>query len=170
MSAANSTDVSSALAVLQTAQRHHVSMTAMADQKASLLLAGSLLTVAVTVVGPHRPVDIALFGTALVTAVFAILAVMPRMLVLRGADRKKEVNLLFCGHFSEMQEDDYVAKMKDLLASPEGAVEALSRDLFQMGILVHQKKFRFLGHAYTVCVLGLLVTGLLALLGRVHLI
>ena len=69
-----------------------------------------------------------------------------------------------------MQEDDYVARVKALLASPEGAVEALSRDLFQMGMLVHQKKFRFLGHAYTVCVLGLLVTGLLALLGRVHLI
>jgi hypothetical protein len=69
-----------------------------------------------------------------------------------------------------MQEDDYVAKLKEMLDSPEGAVEALSRDLFQMGILVHQKKFRFLGHAYTVCVFGLLVTALLALLGRAHLI
>jgi hypothetical protein len=38
MSAANPNDVSFALAVLQTAQRHHVSMTAMADQKAGLLL------------------------------------------------------------------------------------------------------------------------------------
>ena len=170
MSATTSNDVSSALAVLQTAQRHHVSMTAMADQKASLLLGASLVTVALALEGSHRPVIVALFGTGLGTALFAILAMMPRMLVLRGADRKKEVNLLFCGHFSGMQEDDYVAKMKELLSSPEGAVEALSRDLFQMGLLVHQKKFRFLGHAYTVCLLGLLVTGLLALLGRLHLI
>ena len=89
---------------------------------------------------------------------------------LSGMDRKKEVNLLFCGHFSEMQEEDYVAKVKELLASPEGAVEALTRDLYQMGVLVHQKKFRFLGNAYTVCALGLLLTALLALLGRWHLI
>ncbi len=170
MSATNPNEVSAAIAVLQTAQRHHVSMTAMADQKASLLLAGSLVTAGLALVGPHRPADVALFGTALGTALLAILAMMPRMLVLRDADRRKEVNLLFCGHFSEMQEDDYVAKVKDLLASPEGAVEALSRDLFQMGILVHQKKFRFLSHAYTCCALGLLMTALLALLGRLQLI
>ena len=170
MSASTSNDASSALAVLQTAQRHHVSMTAMADQKASLLLAASLLTAALALAAPHRPAAVALFVTGLGTALFAIMAMMPRMLVLRGADKKKEVNLLFCGHFSEMQEDDYVANMKQLLASPEGAVEALTRDLFQMGILVHQKKFRFLGHAYTVCVLGLILTALLALLGRLHLI
>jgi hypothetical protein len=113
---------------------------------------------------------VGLFATGLATAIFAILAVMPRMLVLRGPDKKKEVNLLFCGHFADMQEDDYVAKMQALLATPDQAVEALTRDLFQMGILVHQKKFRFLGHAYTVCVTGLLLTALLALLGRVHVI
>ncbi len=170
MSNSNSNDVTPALTVLQTAQRHHVSMTAMADQKASLLLAGSLLMMALTLQGPHRPVGVALFGTGLGTAVFAIMAMMPRMLVLRSKDRKKEVNLLFCGHFAEMQEEDYVAKMKDLLASPEGAMEALTRDLFQMGLLVHQKKFRFLGYAYTFCMLGLLLTGALAALGRMHLI
>ncbi len=170
MSTSNSNDVSSALAVLQTAQRHHVSMTAMADQKASLLLAGSLLMMALTLQSLHRPAGGALFGTGLGTAVFAILAMTPRMLVLRGTNRKKEVNLLFCGHFSGMHEDDYVAKVKQLLASPEGAVEALTRDLFQMGLLVHQKKFRFLGHAYTFCMLGLLATGALAVLGLMHLI
>lgn len=170
MSAANSNDVSSALAVLQTAHRHHVSMTSMADQKASLLLVGSLLAAAFALVAPHRPVAVALFGTGLGTALLAILAMTPRMLVMRGADRKKEVNLLFCGHFSEMQEEDYVAKIKELLALPEQAVDALSRDLFQMGILIHQKKFRFLSNAYTCCALGLLLTALLALLGRLHLI
>ena len=170
MSATNPNDVSSALAVLQTAQRHHVSMTAMADQKASLLLAGSLLAAAFAVAAPNRPAAVALFGTGLGTALLAILAMMPRMLVLRGMDKKKEVNLLFCGHFSEMQEDDYVAKLKELLASPERAVDALARDLFQMGILIHQKKFRFLSNAYTFCALGLLLTALLAFLGQLHLI
>jgi hypothetical protein len=170
MSDSKTNDASPAIAVLQTAQHHHVSMTAMADQKASLLLAAALLTAALSLAAPHRPVAVALFATGLGTAFFAILAMMPRMLVLRDAERNKEVNLLFCGHFSDMQEDDYVAKVKALLVSPEDAVEALSRDLFQMGILVHQKKFRFLGHAYTVCVLGLMLTAALAFLGRMHLI
>ena len=42
MSTTNSNDASTALAVLQTAQRHHVSMTAMAGQKANLLLTALL--------------------------------------------------------------------------------------------------------------------------------
>jgi uncharacterized integral membrane protein len=170
MSQPSSPDVSPALAAIQTAQRHHVSMTAMADQKASILLAASLITMALTLAAEHRPATVALFATGLGSAVFAVMAMMPRMLVLRNADAKTEVNLLFCGHFSDMAEEDYVEKLKALLATPESTLDALSRDLFQMGLLVHQKKFRFLGYAYTVCLLGLLVTALLALLGRAHLI
>ena len=170
MSQTSSTDTSAALAAIQAAQRHHVSMTAMADQKASILLAASLLTMAITLAATHRPTTVGLFATALGTAVFCVLAMMPRMLILRGADSKREVNLLFCGHFSEMQEDDYVVRLKESLSTEQGAVDAIARDLFQMGLLVHQKKFRFLGYAYTVCILGLLVTGLLAVLCRAHLI
>ena len=162
--------LSPAMAVLQAAQRHHVSMTAMADPKASLLLAGALVTAALALLAPQRPVALGLFATALATAVCSILAMMPRMLVLRGPGREKEVNLLFCGHFADMQEDEYVALLKERLASPEAAMEALARDLFQMGILVHQKKFRFLGHAYTICILGLLATAVLAVLGWAQLI
>ena len=170
MSQSSPSDHSSAIAAIEAAQRHHVSMTAMADQKASILLGASLITMGLALVSAHRPVDVGLFATALGTAVFCILAMMPRMLMLRGADSKTELNLLFCGHFAEMAEDDYVTKLKQSLSSEDGAVDAMARDLFQMGLLVHQKKFRFLGYAYTVCVLGLLVTGLLAVLGRAHLI
>jgi hypothetical protein len=170
MSESGSADVSPALAALQAAEHHHVSMTATADLKASILLATSLATVALTLAAAHRPAVVGLFATGLGTAFFCILAMMPRTLILRGADSKTEVNLLFCGHFSGMQEEDYVSKVKGLLATPEATVEALSRDLFQMGLLVHQKKFRFLGHAYTVCLLGLMLTALLAFLGRTGLI
>ena len=170
MSQPSSSDPSPAFAAIELSQRQHVSMTAMADQKASILLAASLVTMAVTLAATHRPTMVALFATALGTAVFAILAMMPRMLILRGSDSKKEVNLLFCGHFSEMQEDDYVAKIKETLSTEAGALDAMARDLFQTGLLVHQKKFRFLGYAYTVCLLGLLVTGLLAVLGRAQVI
>jgi hypothetical protein len=170
MSASTSSDHSPALAAIEAAQRHHVSMTAMADQKASILLAASLITMALSLVPAHRPTEVGLFATALGTALFCIMAMMPRMLILRGPDSKKEVNLLFCGHFSEMQEDDYVASLKASLATEDDALDAMARDLFQMGMLVHQKKFRFLGYAYTVCLLGLLLTGVLAVLCRAHVI
>ena len=163
MSDSKPSEVSHSIEALKAAQNHHVSMTAMADQKASLLLGASLIALAVVLsrVG-HSAVHYSRYAlalTALGTALFATLALMPRMLVLRDSKSNREVNLLFCGHFSSLNEEEYVERMRQTIGTPGGAVEALTRDLFQMGLLVHQKKFRFLGYAYTFLLLGLLVTG-----------
>jgi hypothetical protein len=77
------------------------------------------------------------------------------------------LNLLFCGHFSRLGEDDYVAQIKKVLETGEGAVDALARDVFQMGMLLHQKKFRHLGHAYSAMFIGLIVSGIAAVFSRV---
>lgn len=165
-----STDVNAALTVLRAAQRHHFSMNAAADLKASLLLAAALIVLAIT--GPQAVHDpgqyglIALALTSLLVAIMAVKTLMPRLLVLREPDDKMELNLLFCGHFAHLGEDEYVDKVKSMLATGEGAVEALARDVFQMGIILHQKKFRQLAHTYSVCTLGLVVSGLAAVVSR----
>lgn len=165
MNETDSSDPSSAIAALQAAQRHHVSMTAMADQKASLLLAASLLVLGLLLPSGFRHLSVMVLGaTAVGTAVCAILALTPRMVVLRDPKSGSEVNLLFCGHFANFSEEDYVARLRTALLSPSDVVDALARDLFQMGLLVHQKKFRFLGFAYTVCLFGLGATVLGAVL------
>src|SRR5262245_10880598 len=99
-------DPASALAVLQSAQQHHVSMSAMADVKASFLLMTSVITLAIT--GPQAVNDPQQFGivalalTSLVVGICAALALMPRLLMLREADNNPELNLLFCGHFAQL--------------------------------------------------------------------
>lgn len=164
------TDHASAIAVLRTAQQHHVSMSAMADVKASFLLATSILTLAITgpqaVNDPHQYGLIALAVTALLAAVLSAQALMPRMLMLREANDKPELNLLFCGHFAQMGEDEYVAKIKDLVSTDEGAVDALARDVFQMGIILHEKKLWLLSRAYAVCFFGLIATAVAAVVSR----
>jgi len=163
-------DITTALSVLRTAQQHHVNMSAMADVKASFLLMTSVLTLAIT--GPQAVHDPQQFGlialalTALFTGLFATQALMPRLLMLREPNNKAELNLLFCGHFAQLGEDNYVARITKLLATGESAVDALARDVFQMGTLLHQKKFRLLGHAYTVCFIGLIVSGVAAVVSR----
>lgn len=163
-------DTATALTVLQAAQRHHVNMSAMADVRASFLLAASLLTLAIT--GPQAVHDpdqyglIALAITSLLAGILSAMALMPRLLMLREPDNRPALNLLFCGHFASLGEDDYVERIKKLLATGEGAVDALARDVFQMGILLHQKKFRHLGHAYTTCVIGLIASAVAAVVSK----
>lgn len=164
------TDSTAAIQVLRAAQQHHVSMSAMADVKASFLLAAGLITLAITgpqaVHDPHQFGLIALAVTSLLVAVMSGQALMPRLLMLREPDDKPELNLLFCGHFAQLGEDEYVAKLKDILSTSESAVDALARDVFQMGIILHQKKFRHLGRAYGICVTGLVITGIAAVVSR----
>ena len=164
------TDHTAALKVLHAAQQHHVSMSAMADVKASFLLATSIITLALT--GPqavHDPKQgglIALAVTSLLVGSLASRALMPRLLMLREPDRKPELNLLFCGHFAQLGEDDYVNRIKKALSDGDGAVDALARDVFQMGMILHQKKFRHLGYAYTVCFGGLIASAIAAIVPK----
>jgi Family of unknown function (DUF5706) len=149
----------SALLVLRTAHQHHSSMGAMADVKASFLLAASLLVFALAISGGKTMPLGVLTVAALATAIAATLALTPRVLVMREGADQAEVNLLFCGHFSEMDEAQYVTRLRDLLGSEQSAQDALARDLYQTGLILHQKKFRHLATAYTVALLGLGLTG-----------
>lgn len=163
-------DSTAALSALHAAQQHHVGMSAMADVKASFLLSTAIITLAITgpqaVHDPHQYGLIALAVTSLLVGICAAQALMPRLLMLREPGDKPELNLLFCGHFAQLGEDDYVSRIKKSLATSEGAVDALARDVFQMGIILHQKKFRHLGHAYTVCLFGLVASAVAAVVSR----
>ena len=164
----------SALQVLRTAQHHHVTMGAMADQKASFLLAGALVTLAVvlpqTLGEPKSWTLVMLALTALSVAVTSVLALTPRMLVLSESDSNPELNLLFCGHFTDLGEEEYVGKLRVALETDQAAQDALARDLFQMGLVLHQKKFRHLAAAYTVCIVGLIATAITWFLSLLHLL
>lgn len=130
-------------------------MGAMADLKASLLLASSLVVFVVAL--GHAPAwpFMVLAASALAVSITSVLALTPRMLVMRETGDKAEINLLFCGHFTDLDEEQYVTRLRDLLVSEQSAQDALSRDLYQMGMILHQKKFRHLATAYTVALLGL---------------
>jgi len=171
------------LQALRTAHSHHLVLTAMADLKASLLFGASLITLALSL-GPallelsilpvqleagesvrhaaHEFGFVALSLTALLVAFFSLRALTPRLLMLTQEDSKPEVNLLFCGHFSVLGENAYLAKLRQELATEEAAFDMLARDLYQMGLVLHQMKLRAVAMAITVATFGLIVTAVAA--------
>ncbi len=151
--------------VVRTAQAMHLSLSQMADQKASILM-GATFVIFTLAIGqakggmPPWPLTI-LGGFAFVSAILAVSVVMPSLNT-RRANPDAPVNLLFFGSFVRLSEDDFVEALRAGVRDDNDALEIMARDLYQNGQVLAHKKYRLLGYAYRV-----LLAGLVASLGAV---
>jgi hypothetical protein len=144
--------------LLRTTQTIHVQLSQMADQKASILMAATFVIFTITIsqsrgVMPPLPLAI-LGGFAFLSAVLAMSAVLP---VTGGGRRAKAMplNLLFFGSFTDLDEADYIARLRAGVVSDDGVIELMARDIYQNGQVLRRKKYRLLGWAYRVFLVGL---------------
>ncbi|MDB5678308.1 Pycsar system effector family protein [Sphingomonas bacterium] len=151
--------------VVRTAQTMHLSLSQMADQKASILM-GATFVIFTLAVGQAKggipPLPLAILGGfAFVSALLAVSVVMPSIGTKR-TDPDAPVNLLFFGSFVRLSEDDYVEALRERVRDDNDALEIMVRDLYQNGRILADRKYRLLGYAYLA-----LMTGLAASLGAV---
>ena len=151
--------------VLRTAQQMNMLLSQMADLKANMLLAATFVvfTIAVGQVGSMaEPLPLlVLGGGAFLSAVFAILAVLPAT----KYPASEKPNLLFFGQFTALEEADYVERMLDMLGSDESAYRAMARDLYQNGTVLRRRKYRYIAIAYRIF-LAALVASLLTFIAE----
>jgi len=154
---ANVTPRSSVDNLLRTVQQHHVQLSLMADNKASILITISsiVLTIALSRSGDPRlrPALLTLAAACLISLLLAIFAVLPTFA--RG--RRGETNILFFGHFATMSEDEYMAELEHHLESDTSLYEVAVRDIHSLGVYLYRKKFRFLRLAYIALFLGFII-------------
>lgn len=148
---------SSVIYMLRTMQQHHVQLSMMADQKASALIAACFVTLSIIMayVSTHElnaPLLVIMFF-AVISALFAVLAVMPR--VNHNPHLTSQRNLLFFGDFADLSVDDFVEKMQPLLRDNDAVYEAMLRDIYCLGRVLMQRKYRFLTFAYRAFLIGL---------------
>jgi hypothetical protein len=141
--------------LLRTTQQIQYQLSQMADQKASMLLGITFviftLTLGTSRVAAPQPPQLILGAAAFIAATLTIFAVLPS--VKPPADHGH--NILFFGAFAGMKEDDYIATMLKIAADPHRVHTAFARDIFQNGRVLSGKKYRLLGYAYRVLLLGL---------------
>lgn len=146
----------SAVNVIRTAQAINVQLSAMADQKASILMGASFVIFTITIGQSHGhmpPLPLLILGAAAFgAAVCAVLAIVPAV----GLGREKgRVNLLFFGSFASLEEEDYVAQMVATLRDEEQSYRVMARDMHQNGRVLARKKYRMLGYAYRIFLVGM---------------
>ena len=145
-----------AIHLVRTTQTIHVSLSQMADQKASILMGATFVIFTITIGqskgGQTAPLPLLILGGfAFIAAVLAVLAILP-------ATHYKAVpadNLLFFGSFTQLGEQDYVERVLDQLESDEGIYRTMAHDIYQNGVVLERKKYRYLGYAYRVFLVGL---------------
>jgi pycsar effector protein len=141
--------------LVRTVQLAHVQLSAMADQKASILMGATFVIFTITI-GQARtaahPLPLLILGAgAFFSAVFAVLAILP-------ATHYRKLgsgNLLFFGSFTQLSEEDFTARLMERLRSDDRIYRTMLHDIYQNGVVLERKKYRLLGYAYRIFLAGL---------------
>lgn len=154
-----------AIHLVRTAVQSNLTLSQMADQKANILLAATMVVFTISVgqagSGRFAPALMTLALFAFLAAICAILAVLPA--VHRPSLPESDANLLFFAAFSDLGEDEFCARLLPRLTSDEGVFRVMLRDLHQNGRVLQGKKYRWLGRAYRIFLAGLVLAGITAL-------
>jgi hypothetical protein len=141
--------------MIRTVQMIHVQLSAMADQKASILMAACFVIFTITInqaKGALPPLPlIVLGGFAFLSAICAVMAIIPKTKMPKDAP----VDLLFFGSFAQMPVDDFVTQVVDVMADEETMLRAIATDVYGNGVVLQRKKFRYLELSYRLFLVGL---------------
>lgn len=146
---------------VRTVQQMNLSLSQMADQKASILM-GATFVVFTIAVGQAKsgavPISLSVLALfAFLSALCAVFAVLP---TISPPPRQKPTggNLLFFGTFTQMDEGPWADSVIDELRSDETMYRMMLHDVYQNGQVLQRKKYKYLGRAYRIFILGLTLT------------
>ncbi len=149
-----------AVHLTRTLQVNTLTLSQMADQKASILIGATFVVFSITVTSLNAQSatlsTVALVVTAFVSSLFAVRAVVPS-LSSPPVDPAQR-NPLFFGHFADLDEEEWTQDMLDRLGDEERFFRSMLRDVYQNGQVLHRRKYRLLTIAYRTFLFGLLGT------------
>ncbi len=149
-----------AIHLVRTTQQIGLSLSQMADQKASILMGATFVvfTIAVNQAArsPVSPALVILAISAFVSAMLAVFAIMPTIGGGKGGGGAP--NILFFGHYTSKSEDEFADELLEHLRDPEAIYRTMLRDIYQNGQVLERKKYKYLGAAYRAFLIGLVLT------------
>ncbi len=155
----NETYSMNAVHLMRTAQLAQLQLSAMADTKASILMGATFVIFTITIGRGHdgsAPLPLLILGgAAFLAAICTILAVLPKTKAGGGGGKP---NILFFGIFTTMEEDRFVEELLGQLKTDDSLYRAMARDIYQGGMVLQHKKYRMLGWAYRIFLLGLVAS------------
>ncbi len=158
----------------RTTYRTHTNLSAMADNKANIMLSVNAIVISILVsnlvpklMDSTGGVDLKLaipsgllLVTCLASMVFATLSTRPKVTegkFTREDIRQRKANLLFFGNFHNMPLEDFQWGINEMLKDPDFLYSSMSRDLYFLGIVL-AKKYHYLSICYNIFMYGLIAS------------
>ena len=151
--------------MLRTAQNHHIQLSIMADHKANILIGATLIiqtfiiSMANTGTLPLEFIFLSFFSFC--STWLAVQSVFPSLTKIQT--KKEDKNLLFFGHFTEMEINDYYKEMSGILKSDKLVYKAMVKDIYHLGLYLQNRKYKYLRFSYITFLTGLLLSFLVFL-------
>lgn len=148
-----------AVQLLRTVQVNSLMLSQMADQKASILMGATFLVFSIAVsrsLAGDLPWALGVLAVfAFMSALLAVLAVLPSV---SGPKTEQKPNLMFFGHFAHRDEDEWTSEVLAELHRDEDVFRTMLHDIYQNGMVLQRRKYRYLSYAYKMFIVGLFFT------------
>lgn len=153
--------VPNAIHLVRTSLAANLQLSQMADQKANMLM-GAAFVVFTLAVGQLRTgnmiVPIAILATgAFLAATCAIISVLPKVTHITGPIGE-DANIMFFGVFTSLSEQEWADRIVAKLDDDEALYRVMLRDIYQNGQVLQHKKYKYLGYAYRIFLVGLVLS------------
>jgi len=149
-----------AIHLLRTVQNNTLKLSQMADQKASILMGATFLVFSLLVsrslLNEPNFAMLVLAASAFLSSLCAVMAVLPS--VGRLPSDSGKINKLFFGHFALLEEQGWQSDVLEELRTDERVFRAMLHDIYQDGLVLQRRKYRFLSIAYRIFIVGLFAT------------
>lgn len=149
-----------AIHMIRTAQLNTLTLSQMADQKASILMGATFLVFSLSIsrslAGDVPPSLLLLAVFSFLSSLCAVMAVLPS--VKKADPAHANTNRLFFGHFATLDEDEWIESVLDDMRADETVFRTMMHDIYQNGQVLAQRKYKFLALAYRIFIGGLLIT------------
>jgi hypothetical protein len=148
-----------AVHMMRTTQLAHFQLSAMADHKASILMGATFVIFTITIGqarGSEAPLPLLILGAAaFFSAIFAVLSILP---MTRRRKPSGPLNLLFFGSFTQLSEEEFTDQITARLRNDDSIYRTMAHDIYQNGLVLQNKKYRLLGYAYRIFLIGLVAS------------
>ncbi|CAM4081100.1 Metal-dependent phosphohydrolase [Novosphingobium lubricantis] len=152
-----------AIHLVRTTQQINLSLSQMADAKASILMGATFVVFSIAV-GQAKagtlPWSLGVLAVfAFISAMCAVFAVLPSVSGPRAARiNGGKSNKLFFGYFTHVDEDEWTDSILAELRADETVFRTMLHDIYQNGQVLQRKKYRYLSYAYRSFMVGLCLT------------
>ena len=155
--------------MFRTTSKNHLELSAIADNKANILLSINVILISIIVSSLATKLDsnpylitptIMILTVSMTTIILATISTLPKVTNLgmtrQDIDERKG-NLLFFGNFSKMSLSDYEYGMNVLMNDKHYLYGSMVKDIYFLGLVLH-RKYKILRYAYLIFMTGLAIS------------